>query len=148
MVEIDITELFRTGTFPCILYPIPKCARDIDSVILSRTSKLSHVEYELRRNIVRQRDWESMYLLIFVFHPVIEFRMTYLTKHFGVYLSGMPICSVFVVFLFRAFPLCLQFVGWLRWDLLRLLIIPLVAIVDLITDCAESTRKRRHHLWL
>ena len=49
-----------------------------------------------------------IYLLIFIVHVVIEFRMTDVSEHFRVDLSGVTICGVFIVFLGMFFPLCLD----------------------------------------
>ena len=55
-VEIDIIELYPEETFQNILRHVLKYARDIDSVILHRISKFSHVEYELQRTIISDID--------------------------------------------------------------------------------------------
>ena len=89
--------------------------QDIDSVTLHGISRFSHVEYELQRTIVSDRQsGEGRYLLIFVVHHVVEFGMTDLTEHFGVDLSGVTICCVFIVFLCVLFPFCLDLLGW--WE--------------------------------
>jgi hypothetical protein len=47
------------------------------------------------------------YFLIFIAHYIIEFGFTNLTKYFGVYLSSMAVCSIFIVLLGVLFPFCL-----------------------------------------
>ena len=52
-VEIDINSpSFPKETFPRILRHIQKSARDMCLVTLHKTSKFSHVEYELQRTIL------------------------------------------------------------------------------------------------
>jgi hypothetical protein len=47
------------------------------------------------------------YFLIFIVHCVIEFGFTNLTKHFGIYLSSVAVCSIFIILFRMLFPFCL-----------------------------------------
>ena len=51
-VEIDVVEFYPSETFRHILHHVLKYVRDIDSAILHRISKFSHVEYELQRTTI------------------------------------------------------------------------------------------------
>lgn len=54
---------------------------------------------------------KGRYLLIFIVQHVVIIFMTHLTEHFSEYLSGIVICSVFVLLLSVLFPLRLSLLG-------------------------------------
>ena len=125
--EIDIILLSSLEeTSQHILHHVQKFARDVCSATLHRISKFSHVEYELQRTIVSGCNCGGGYLLVFVVHKFVEFRMTDLTKHFGIYLSCMAICHVFVVFLCVLFAFCL---------VIRKVVSGMITSTDNITRC-------------